>query len=289
MKNYPQSPRQKTFTPPSVQPAANVQRQKVEFYSGARFDTFLPSASALPMPPVQWIDSNASRSQSTPTSPIPKTSISATKSIDIAAVFGSIPFNNTQQKQMTPTTVNNRSSNGPNKQVLKSNSYPGEKVLRTKFEQPQQQQNNNKVAGKNDYKGKQRNQGQVVNRKRENQQHQKDFKNVKPTAATSKTLISTAAPTTTVIATNISGKPEKTFTIPAPQNSTSLTISGNEIGLNLMTMLGVTPTKVPPKIEKIEEKKTPVIEDYSFLARQGSPQKYQEITQNLKLLLKVQA
>jgi hypothetical protein len=255
-------------------------RQKVEFYSGARFDTFLPSASALPMPPVQWIDPNATqRSQSTPSSPIPKNSISATKSIDIAAVFASTPSaNGREQPKMTGKTTNN--VNG-NKQILKSNSYPGEKMLRNKFDQQQQQQskkvvkNNNKI----DYKGqKPRNQNN-----RTQQQQQKE----KPTAATSKTFISTAATSVNSTTSTIT-KPE----IPAKKPAVTSTVpqspvSGKDISLNLMAMLGVTPAKSPPK--RVEEKKSPGY-DYEFFAtRPGSPEKYKEITNNLKLLLKVQA
>lgn len=278
MKNYTQSPRQKS--PPSVQSAgSNVisPRQKVEFYSGARFDTFLPSASALPMPPVQWIDSNATRSQSTPSSPIPKNSISATKSIDIAAVFGSL--NVQQQQQPNKTTNINNMPHGPAvKQVLKSNSYPGEKVMRPRFEHPQHQQqtNNKKVVGKPEFRGKQRSQAQQPNVEGKNRKQQKDKK---PTAATSKTLISTTA-----AATPTSGhtKTEKTQNSPGP-------ISAKEFGQDLMTMLGVTPTKNPPKSPE-KEGKIPVISyDYGFYGRPSSPEKYQEITNNLKLLLKVQA
>jgi hypothetical protein len=282
MRNY--SPRQKTFTPPSVQSSSITNnttpvmqsRQKIEFYSGARFDTFLPSASALPMPPVQWIDPNATqRSQSTPSSPIPKNSISATKSIDIAAVFCSVPSNVREQQKMTGKTTTNN-VNG-NKHVLKSNSYPGEKTIH----QQQQQQNKKVVKLNNDYKGQKPRNNQQNNRK---QQQQKE--KPKPTAATTKTtLISTAATSvnsTTTTNSTTTPKPE----IPAKTTVTSTPVSGKDIGLNLMAMLGVTPTKSP---SKAVEKKTPGF-DYEFFAtRPGSPEKYKEITQNLKLLLKVQA
>jgi hypothetical protein len=294
MKNY--SPRQKTFTPPSVQSSSSInststnnnvmqsstRQKKVEFYSGARFDTFLPSASALPMPPVQWIDPTQ-RSQSTPSSPIPKNSISATKSIDIAAMFASTPSaNGREQPKMTGKTSNN--VNG-NKQILKSNSYPGEKMLRNKFEQQQQQ--NKKVVknNNNDYNGqKPRNQN---NRMKQQQQQQKE----KPTAATSKTFISTAATSVnSTTTTSTTTKPEIPVKKPVTVASTTVPqspVSGKDISLNLMAMLGVTPIKSPPK--RVEERKSPGY-DYEFYAtRPGSPEKYKEITNNLKLLLKVQA
>lgn len=318
MKNY--SPRQKTFTPPSVQSSSinnsyttttatttnnNVMqsstRQKVEFYSGARFDTFLPSASSLPMPPVQWIDPTQ-RSQSTPSSPIPKNSISATKSIDIAAMFASTKpstvaaVNGREQPKMTGKTTNNVTGN---KQILKSNSYPGEKMLRNKFEQQHQQQQQNKKVVKNnnnnnDYKGQKPRNNNQNNRMKQKQKE-------KPTAATSKTFISTdnAATTTTTSVnstTTTTVKPEIPVNKPVAVTSTvpqsPVSVSGKDISLNLMAMLGVMQMQTPAKspLKSVEEKKSPAGYDYEFFAtRPGSPEKYKEITNNLKLLLKVQA
>jgi hypothetical protein len=96
--------RPKAFTPPNTQSiihARNVLMRNGggkggEYYAGAKFDS-VPSIAVLPSPPVQWTDS-ALRSQSQPSSPIPKmmqqeqkqnsSSTGSQFAIDLASLFG---------------------------------------------------------------------------------------------------------------------------------------------------------------------------------------------------------
>jgi hypothetical protein len=134
---------------------------------------------------------------------------------------------------------------------IKSASYPGEKILKI---------NQNKAAGK-----------RVQNNIATNMKQAST-----PKTAAIKTLPSSAAATTPTA----ESTPAK-----------SATPTGKEISQDLMQMLGVTPMQKSPPKESVRPTTTPKakIIDYGCLARAGSPEKYKEITNDLKLLLKVQA
>jgi hypothetical protein len=265
MKNY--SPRQKSNTP-VLQSGHSGQKHPLttnnrrdkneEYYCGTRCDTFLPSVSDLPLPPSEWIDPNA-RSKSTPTSPIPKPTISATKSIDIASIFGtsSLPLvpNIQQQPIKNPTS-------------LKASSYPGEKIRidKQKLQNNQQQKGNTSKMNKKNKRNL-----------KEKEMTAKESSNPKTaTAKTSSSNTAVAAQHTTSAA-----------AVPPPSTkSITVTLTGKEIGQDLMEMLGVHPPKSIDKKMVLTPNVKPF--DYGCMARSGSPEKYKDITNNLKHLLKVQ-
>jgi len=110
--------RQKSFSPPTLHPIpsrdakprtnsplqpGSKSKDKEHFYAGARFETH-PSHVGLPVPPSHWT-APIQRSQSQPTSPVPTSLPQKGVSVDLATLFGN------------------------SDSVLKSASFPGERLM----------------------------------------------------------------------------------------------------------------------------------------------------------------